>query len=132
MRNKPVQLVDIAIEPGEQKAIEISLATTTTHNDLKMTAHAMHEQPTRSFLFVCVTIHGDEINGVEIIRCLLGQKQIQQIRGTLITIPIVNMHGFISHSCYLPDGYDLNRSFPGSNKGSLAGHALPILFSTRL
>ncbi|HKJ22272.1 MAG TPA: succinylglutamate desuccinylase/aspartoacylase family protein, partial [Gammaproteobacteria bacterium] len=71
-------------------------------------------------LFVCAAIHGDEINGVEIIRRLLKLPILKRLRGALVAIPIVNVHGFISHSRYLPDRRDLNRSFPGSHKGSLA------------
>jgi predicted deacylase len=71
-------------------------------------------------LFVSAAIHGDELNGVEIIRRLLTRKIIRSIRGTLIAVPIVNVHGFLNQSRYLPDRRDLNRSFPGSAKGSVA------------
>jgi len=71
-------------------------------------------------LFVSAAIHGDELNGVEIIRRLLKQKSLQSLRGTLLAVPIVNVHGFLDLSRYLPDRRDLNRSFPGSAKGSIA------------
>jgi hypothetical protein len=69
---------------------------------------------------VSAAIHGDELNGVEIIRRLLRRKVIGTVRGTLIAVPIVNVHGFLDQSRYLPDRRDLNRSFPGSAKGSIA------------
>jgi predicted deacylase len=72
-------------------------------------------------LFVSAAIHGDELNGVEIIRRLMNQKVLSRLRGTLITIPIVNVYGVIQHSRYLPDRRDLNRNFPGHERGSLAG-----------
>ncbi|MCA1796317.1 MAG: M14 family metallopeptidase, partial [Geobacteraceae bacterium] len=72
-------------------------------------------------MFVSAAVHGDEINGVEIIRRLLAHKNLQELRGTLIAIPLVNPYGFIHRSRYLPDRRDLNRAFPGSLKGSLAG-----------
>jgi uncharacterized protein len=72
-------------------------------------------------MFVCAAIHGDEINGVEIIRRLLKDPLLERLRGTLIAIPIVNVYGFINHTRYLPDGRDLNRAFPGSSRGSLTG-----------
>ncbi len=72
-------------------------------------------------LFVSAAIHGDELNGVEIIRRLLSQKSLRRLRGCLIAVPIVNVHGFLDQSRYLPDRRDLNRSFPGSAKGSIAG-----------
>ena len=65
-------------------------------------------------------LHGDEINGVEIIRRLLQLSALKRIRGTLIAVPIVNVPGFLSQSRYLPDRRDLNRSFPGCVHGSLA------------
>ena len=71
-------------------------------------------------LFVSAAIHGDELNGVEIIRRMLKRKLLRSIRGTLIAVPIVNVHGFLDQSRYLPDRRDLNRSFPGSAKGSIA------------
>ena len=71
-------------------------------------------------IFVTAAIHGNEINGVEIIRQLLYSPVIRRIHGTLIAVPVVNMYGFISLSRYLPDRRDLNRSFPGRQKGSLA------------
>ena len=71
-------------------------------------------------LFVSAAIHGDELNGVEIIRRLLKRKVLSGLFGTLIAVPIVNVHGFLDQSRYLPDRRDLNRSFPGSAKGSIA------------
>ncbi|MBD3646725.1 MAG: succinylglutamate desuccinylase/aspartoacylase family protein, partial [Pseudomonadales bacterium] len=71
-------------------------------------------------LMVSAAIHGDEINGVEIIRRLLRHPAMRQLRGNLLAIPVVNVHGFLHQTRYLPDGRDLNRSFPGTTKGSLA------------
>jgi predicted deacylase len=70
-------------------------------------------------LFVSAAIHGDEINGVEVCRNLL-QTDPKKLHGTLLVIPVVNVFGFVDQSRYLPDRRDLNRSFPGSAKGSLA------------
>ena len=77
-------------------------------------------------LFISAAIHGDEINGVEIIRRLLKLPALKKLRGTIIAVPIVNVHGFINHSRYLPDRRDLNRSFPGSEKGPLASRLANI------
>jgi predicted deacylase len=71
-------------------------------------------------LFVSAALHGDEINGVEIIRRLLRLPILKKLRGTLLAIPIVNVYGFVNRSRYLPDRRDLNRSFPGSGRGSMA------------
>jgi hypothetical protein len=79
--------------------------------------HGRREGPA---LFLCAAIHGDEINGVEIIRRVLRQRALSRLQGTLVAVPIVNIYGFIHKSRYLPDRRDLNRSFPGSETGSLA------------
>jgi predicted deacylase len=80
-------------------------------------------------LFVCAAIHGDEINGVEIIRRLLMSRMLDKLRGTLIAIPIVNVYGFVNQTRELPDGRDLNRSFPGSASGSLAARIAETFMS---
>ncbi len=121
MKNKPIEIGGVTVMPGEQKTIDIPLAAMVTHNNVGMTVHVIHGKRAGPCLFVSAAIHGDEINGVEVIRRLLKYKQMNRLAGTLIAIPIVNVHGFITHTRYLPDGRDLNRSFPGSSKGSLAG-----------
>jgi predicted deacylase len=68
---------------------------------------------------VCGAIHGDEIIGTEIVRRLIRLKKIRSLRGTLIAVPVVNVYAFVQHSRYSPDRRDLNRFFPGSEKGSL-------------
>ncbi len=71
-------------------------------------------------LFVSAAMHGDELNGVEIIRRLLEVKALRRLTGTLIAVPVVNVYGVIHQSRYLPDRRDLNRCFPGHASGSLA------------
>ena len=66
-------------------------------------------------------VHGDELNGIDIVGRLIRSKAIERLRGTLIAVPMVNVYGVLNQSRYLPDRRDLNRSFPGSKKGSLAG-----------
>ena len=82
-------------------------------------------------LFVSAAIHGDELNGVEVIRRLLKRKILRSLHGTLIAVPIVNVHGFLDQSRYLPDRRDLNRSFPGTAKGSIAAR-LANLFAKQI
>jgi uncharacterized protein len=129
MKNTPITIGQETILPGEQKTIDLPLAATVTHDNMPMTVHVIHGKKAGPCLFVSAAIHGDEINGVEIIRRLLMQKQIKHLHGTLIAIPIVNVHGFITYSRYLPDGRDLNRCFPGSSKGSLAGRMANTFFT---
>ncbi len=109
------------IAPGERREVNLRVAPTYTHDDLSMTVLVVRGKKPGPTLFISGAIHGDEINGVEIIRRVLQSKSLKSISGTLVAIPIVNVHGFLNQSRYLPDGRDLNRCFPGSEKGSLAG-----------
>jgi predicted deacylase len=116
-----LKIGEVEIRPGENPVIDLPVAPMYTHDDLSITVKAIcgkHPGPT---LFVSAAIHGDEINGVEIIRRLLQHRSLLKLRGTLLAIPIVNVYGLLNHTRYLPDGRDLNRSFPGSAKGSMTG-----------
>lgn len=111
----------VSIEPGDRQVIDVPVAPMYTHDDLSITVQVLRGKRAGPTLFISAAIHGDEINGVEIIRRVLQHKSLKNIHGTLCAIPIVNVHGFLNHTRYLPDGRDLNRSFPGSAKGSLTG-----------
>jgi hypothetical protein len=111
----------VTVKPGQRKTIDLSVAPMYTHDDLSITVQVVRGRKAGPVLFISAAIHGDEINGVEIIRRVLQHKALKNIRGTLMAIPIVNVYGFLNHMRYLPDGRDLNRSFPGSPKGSLTG-----------
>lgn len=71
-------------------------------------------------IWVSAAIHGDELNGIDIVRRLLRELDAKSLRGAVIAVPIVNPLGFITESRYLPDRRDLNRAFPGSRRGSTA------------
>ena len=79
-------------------------------------------------VFISAAIHGDELNGIEIIRRIRKLNILNKLKGTLILVPIVNVYGIMNLSRYLPDRRDLNRSFPGSIKGSLASRVAKIFF----
>ncbi|MDM5270749.1 succinylglutamate desuccinylase/aspartoacylase family protein [Sulfurovum sp. zt1-1] len=79
-------------------------------------------------IFISAAIHGDELNGIEIIRRFRRLKILKRVRGTIILVPIVNIYGTMTLSRYLPDRRDLNRSFPGSTKGSLASRIAHTFF----
>lgn len=109
------------IRPGERRTVELPMARLYTHNEMTLPVRVVHGRRTGPVLFVSAAVHGDEINGVEIIRRLLKSRTLTGLRGTLIAVPVVNPFGFIQRARYLPDRRDLNRSFPGTAKGSLAG-----------
>jgi hypothetical protein len=87
--------------------------------------HGEREGPA---IFLSGAIHGDEIQGVEIIRRILGHPALQSLKGTVLAVPIVNSFGFLNHTRYMPDRRDLNRCFPGSDRGSLASQVADIFF----
>lgn len=97
------------------------MARLYTHTEMTMPVHVVHGRQAGPTLFVSAAIHGDEINGIEIIRQLLHHRALTRLKGTLLAIPFANPFGVIQRSRYLPDRRDLNRSFPGSATGSLAG-----------
>ena len=127
---QPLEIAGIIIEPGTRQTVEIPVASLYTHTRIGLPAYVIHGKKPGPCLFVSAAIHGDEINGVEIIRRLCMKKALKDLRGTLIAIPVVNMFGLLQHSRYLPDRRDLNRSFPGSSKGSLAARLAHIFMET--
>jgi hypothetical protein len=116
----------VVIKPGTRTTIDLPAGRLYTHTPMNIPVHVVSGKKDGPRLFISAAIHGDEINGVEIIRRLLRIPALKRLRGTLIAVPIVNVHGFMSHSRYLPDRRDLNRSFPGSEKGSLAARLAHI------
>lgn len=127
---EPITIAGHVVPPGTSTTLQIPVASLYTHTQMDLPIHIIHGKRAGPKLFVSAAIHGDELNGVEIIRRLLMKKSIMGLRGTLIAIPIVNMFGLIQHSRYLPDRRDLNRSFPGSAKGSLASRLAYIFMET--
>lgn len=120
-KRPPIIIGGVEVGPGERRTIDLPLADLSTHTSMAMPVQVIHGRRDGPKLFVCAAMHGDEINGVEIVRRLLQLSSLKRLQGTLIAVPIVNVMGFITQSRYLPDRRDLNRSFPGSTRGSLAG-----------
>ena len=119
-RNAAITIGGTTIAPGQRASIDLPIADLYTGTSISMPVKVVCGKRRGPTLFVCAAIHGDELNGVEIIRRLLKRKLLRSLQGTLIAVPVVNVHGFLDQSRYLPDRRDLNRSFPGSVRGSLA------------
>lgn len=129
MHTRDMYINGTCIAPGERRTIDLPAARLYTHAPLPMPVHVVNGRHDGPRLFVSAAIHGDEINGVEVIRRLLRLPALKRLRGTLVAIPIVNVHGFIHHTRYLPDRRDLNRSFPGSDEGSLASRLASLFMN---
>ena len=124
-----IEIAGVSVKAGSRQSIDIPLPSFYTHSAASMPVHVVHGRKPGPCVLVCAAIHGDEINGVEIIRRILTTKLINNIQGTLIAIPVVNVFGFVSKSRYLPDRRDLNRAFPGSETGSMAARLANILMT---
>lgn len=117
---EPFVIGDVSVKAGTQEAIDLAIPALYTHNPMSCPVYVIHGKRPGPVLFLSGAIHGDEINGVEIIRRVLNRKSLNRVKGTIVAVPVVNILGFIAQTRYLPDRRDLNRSFPGSEKGSLA------------
>ncbi|KIX21197.1 succinylglutamate desuccinylase [Flavobacterium sp. 316] len=120
MKNKAIQLLGESILPGESKTIDVEIAKLHTTTKLKIPIIIERSKIDGPIVLFSAGLHGDEINGTEIVRQIIIKKINKPKRGTIICIPIINIFGFVNQSRQFPDGRDLNRVFPGSKTGSLA------------
>lgn len=114
-----MQIAGHTILPGEKTTISIPFGTYTSQELVTLKAHVHRGKKPGPTTLITAGIHGDEINGTEIIRRLMREPSLRNLRGTLITIPIINTPAFSNRSRYMPDRRDLNRLFPGAATGSL-------------
>ena len=119
----------VAILPGESKKIDLPVVRLYTDTEIKMPVYVKRSRKDGPVIFVSAAVHGDELNGVEIIRRLIRRRTLKLKKGTLIFVPMVNVYGVLNQSRYMPDRRDLNRVFPGSARGSLAGRLAHIFLS---
>lgn len=122
-------IAGVAIAKGQRLHINVPLPRLYTDAKMHMPVYVMRARRQGPVVFVSAAIHGDEINGIEIIRRLIKRKNFRLSAGMLILVPMVNVYGVLSQSRYLPDRRDLNRSFPGSAKGSLAGRTANLFLT---
>ncbi|MAM56024.1 MAG: succinylglutamate desuccinylase [Salinicola sp.] len=127
MAQEAFTLVGERIEPGTRRQVDVPVAKLYTHAPMHIPVEVVHGRQPGPVLLVCGAIHGDELNGVEIVRRLLRLPNLSRLRGTLIAVPVVNVFGFVQQSRYLPDRRDLNRCFPGSEGGSLGSRIAALM-----
>lgn len=108
------------IRPGEFKEVDINIARLPSHTVIDTPIYISRGRLDGPVLALTAGMHGDEINGMEIVRRILDGGLHRTERGTVICMPIVNVYGFLNYSREVPDGKDINRSFPGTRSGSLA------------
>lgn len=117
---KPLRILKETILAGESKTINMEIAKLHTMTKLKIPIIVERSKVAGPTVLFSACLHGDEINGTEIVRQLIVQKINKPKCGTIICIPIINIFGFVNQTREFPDGRDLNRVFPGSKTGSLA------------
>lgn len=127
MTHARLVLAGSAVQPGERTRIDLRLPNLYTQTPVIMPVHVVRGRQPGPRLFITACVHGDEINGVEIIRRLLQQPALRRLCGDLLAVPVVNVYGYVRQTRYLPDRRDLNRSFPGSDTGSLAARLAATL-----
>lgn len=115
-----MEIGDAQVDRGERRRVELPVARLATGNLLALPVEVLCGASDGPRIWLSGAVHGDEVVGVEIIRRVVGKLDPGDLSGTVISVPIVNVFGFIAESRYLPDRRDLNRAFPGRESGSLA------------
>jgi predicted deacylase len=119
------------VRPGSRARVEIPVARFVTGEWLSLPVEVIHGRRPGPRVWLSGAIHGDELDGVEIIREVLAELDPGELSGAILAVPVVNVFGFVAESRYLPDRRDLNRSFPGKARGSMAAR-LAHLFMTEV
>lgn len=118
--HKTIQINGINIEPGKSATVNFNLYQLPTKTIIEIPVYIYRSINPGPVLLLLAGMHGDEVNGIEIVRRLISRKDVRNPRcGTIIAIPVINIVAFLAGTRDLPDGRDLNRCFPGSKKGSL-------------
>lgn len=115
-----MKIYDVKVEKGTEVHIDMDIAHLPSRTPINIPVIINRAEEDGPVLLIMAGMHGDEINGVEIVRRIIENDYHKPDRGTIIAIPLVNVFGFINFSREVPDGKDVNRSFPGTSKGSLA------------
>lgn len=127
-RSRTFRIAGEDIAPGSAQDIAFPITTMATGTASALAVRVLHGARPGPTIFVSAAVHGDEIVGTAIIQRLAGAIAPQSLAGTILLVPVANIFGFITHSRYLPDRRDLNRSFPGSPGGSLAGQLAHVFY----
>ncbi|RXG31248.1 succinylglutamate desuccinylase/aspartoacylase family protein [Leeuwenhoekiella palythoae] len=118
--NDVLHILGEKIAPGQRRTLNFNLAKLYTTTSVEVPIIIQRAKKPGPCILITAGIHGDEINGVEIVRQVISKKINRPARGTIICIPVINVFGFLNMERAFPDGRDLNRVFPGTQNGSLA------------
>jgi predicted deacylase len=129
MTRPPFEIAGNTVRAGRFEKFELPIARLMSGTPVALPVVVLHGRAEGPTAWLSAAIHGDELNGVEIIRQILASVDPKAMAGTMIAVPVVNVHGFNTGDRYLPDRRDLNRAFPGSQRGSLAARIAHLLMS---
>ena len=118
-----------SVLPGRKAKLELPIARLMSGTPVALPVIVLHGREEGPTVWLSAAVHGDELSGVEIIRQVLAGLDPKSMSGTVLAVPVVNVHGFNTGDRYLPDRRDLNRSFPGSPRGSLAARIAHLLMT---
>lgn len=119
-KNSKFKMAGHTLEPNSKNIILFPAPNINTQVKIEIPVHVFNGQYEGPTLFITSAIHGDELNSIEIIRRVHDHIKLKKLHGTIITVPVTNIHGVIMQSRYFSDRRDLNRSFPGAKHGTLA------------
>lgn len=129
MAARPLLIGGERIRPGETRELHLRFGATYLGTPVSIPVIAMRARKAGPCVFIMGVLHGDELNGIGIVRELLYDQPPKLLKGALIVIPVANIQGLERHSRYMPDRRDLNRSFPGSPKGSITSRLAHAIFT---
>jgi predicted deacylase len=119
-KDNELHILDETILPGQNKRLNLHTAKLYTTSSVEVPVIIERSKKPGPIVLITAGIHGDELNGVEIVRQFLARKMNKPLKGTIICIPVLNVFGFLNMQREFPDGRDLNRIFPGTKGGPLA------------
>lgn len=125
----PLEIGEVSVEPGTRARINMPMSRLPTGTEMGLPVIIVRGSSPGPSVWLSAALHGDELNGIEIVRSVLERIEPESFSGTLIAIPVVNIFGFLNESRYTPDRRDLNRSFPGRARGSLASRVAHLFMN---
>lgn len=120
IKDDVLHILGKSVKPGESAKVSFNVAKLHTQNTINVPVIIERSTKPGPTILITAGIHGDEVNGVEIVRQIIAKGINKPKKGTIICIPVINVFGFIHMDRQFPDGRDLNRVFPGGKSGSLA------------
>jgi uncharacterized protein len=128
-RRAPFAIAEHSVQAGRSRQFELPISRLVTGTTVSLPVMVLHGRDDGPTIWLSAAVHGDELCGVEIIRRVIGALDARTLSGTVLAVPVVNVFGFNTGDRFLPDRRDLNRSFPGSPRGSLAGRIAHLMMT---